>query len=356
MTHAGVVARARGALRLEEHDSLAALDALRDEWRALWRRVPNAVPFQSPDWLIPWWRHLGGGELWVMALRAADALVGVAPFFIWGTAGEPRRLSMVGAGISDYQDPLVAPRATAAAARLILERLTTERARWDAGELEEQRASSPLLAVDPPAALGASVSPMGPCPVVRLPRRWEELARGFPPRHKRNLRTMRNRLARAGDARFETATADRARALLDALFALHERRWRSQGEPGVLADARLRGFHEEVVDGFAATGALRLHALAIDGEIVAALYGFASPGGVCYHLSGIDPAADHVSPGVLLLRYAIEEAIREGARELDMLRGNEPYKYLWGAVDRFNHRLTLRPRADPRHRRTPGTS
>ena len=60
---------------IEEATDLPALDRLRPEWEALWRAVPEATPFQSPAWLIPWWRHVGEGALLVLALRAAGRLV-----------------------------------------------------------------------------------------------------------------------------------------------------------------------------------------------------------------------------------------------------------------------------------------
>jgi CelD/BcsL family acetyltransferase involved in cellulose biosynthesis len=59
------------------------------------------------------------------------------------------------------------------------------------------------------------------------------------------------------------------------------------------------------------------------------------------YLSGLDPSAEFCSPGVLILHHAIEQAIREGAREFDMLRGTESYKYDWSAERRPNAGLRL---------------
>ena len=41
----------------------------------------------------------------------------------------------------------------------------------------------------------------------------------------------------------------------------------------------------------------------------------------------------------LLIAHALEDAVSRGDSEFDFLRGNEPYKYRWGAVDRFNRRM-----------------
>ena len=59
------------ALEIEEATTMAALEALRPDWTKLWLRSPAATPFQSPAWLIPWWRHFGNDELLVLAARRA---------------------------------------------------------------------------------------------------------------------------------------------------------------------------------------------------------------------------------------------------------------------------------------------
>ena|SRR5438105_11909593 len=56
------------------------------------------------------------------------------------------------------------------------------------------------------------------------------------------------------------------------------------------------------------------------------------------YLSGFDPALARFSLGTLLVGHAIEEAVREGAEEFDFLRGQEDYKYRWGAKDRLVYR------------------
>ncbi len=47
-------------------------------------------------------------------------------------------------------------------------------------------------------------------------------------------------------------------------------------------------------------------------------------------------------PGSLLIARYVERAIATGRRRLDFLRGNEAYKYEWGAVDEPIQRLLIR--------------
>jgi CelD/BcsL family acetyltransferase involved in cellulose biosynthesis len=45
-----------------------------------------------------------------------------------------------------------------------------------------------------------------------------------------------------------------------------------------------------------------------------------------------------LSPGVLIVGAAVEDAIRRGARVFDFLRGRETYKTWWGTKDRETFR------------------
>ena len=61
-----------------------------------------------------------------------------------------------------------------------------------------------------------------------------------------------------------------------------------------------------------------------------------------YYNAGVDPDAKDLSPGIVMTARYIEAAIALGRRRLDFLRGDEPYKYEWGAVDEPIHRLLVR--------------
>jgi CelD/BcsL family acetyltransferase involved in cellulose biosynthesis len=90
---------------------------------------------------------------------------------------------------------------------------------------------------------------------------------------------------------------------------------------------------------------LRLYGLRLGGAAVAALYAMQAHGRAYYYAGGFDPALGALSPGTMAVGHAIEEAVREGCREFDFLRGREGYKYRWGAEDRPTYRRCLWPPA-----------
>jgi CelD/BcsL family acetyltransferase involved in cellulose biosynthesis len=154
----------------------------------------------------------------------------------------------------------------------------------------------------------------------------------------------RHRTSRRGGVVSRVEAADIV-AVLQRLFALHGARWQGRGEEGVLADGAVRAFHLAAAPLLAEAGLLRLYAVTIEGQIVGIYHGLHHRECAYAYLGGFDPAFGFESPGAVLLGHALEEAIGEGAREFHLLRGQEPYKYEWGAVDRWNERLTFRRQA-----------
>jgi CelD/BcsL family acetyltransferase involved in cellulose biosynthesis len=333
------------AIRTQLITSEPALLALRTEWDALWRRCPWSTPFQSPEWQIAWWRHLGGGELRIIALRHGERLVGLAPLFLYGPSDAPRRLALIGSGISDYDDVLLEPEHATSGMDAIFGQIAAWRTEWSSCAFPELRKDSPLLHARVPQTLRAHVAPSSTCPVLPMAESFEALERDMGHTHRIKLRQCQRRLERAGGATLELASDHDVHALLDALVQLNERRWRERTEHGVLDDARVRALHHDVAPELLARGCLRLFALRLGGSIIAVLYAFVWRERLYCYLSGLDPASRYYSPGVALLRAAIEYAIAQGIREVDFLRGAERYKYLWGAVDHLNYGLHLSPRA-----------
>ena len=322
------------ALAIREIKSARELDFLRADWLALWKRSSTATPFQSPDWLIPWWRHFGIGQLFVLAVTNETRLVGLAPLFITNT----RSLSLLGTGISDYLDLLLDDRVCNDAAAAIFAHLCEHRNAWDECDFQNLRHTSPLLTMKSCAGFSERLQEQNFCPVVLLPASAQRYLDSLSHQLRHNLDYYQRRLATLGDVEIECAGEHNFGELFDAFVKLHEARWQMNSMPGVLCDENVRSFHPEAATGFLASGALRLYALRINGRIIASLYGFHHAARTYYYLGGFDPEFKQYSPGTVLVAHAITEAIREGAREFDFLRGREDYKYRWGAVDRIIYR------------------
>lgn len=325
-----------GGFDIEEVSDRLGLEELGPEWDSLFDECPFATPFQSPAWLLPWTRHLGEGRPFVLALRRNGTLSALAPLMLSG--GE---LAFMGTGISDYLDVLALPGAEDEAASSVFEYLLRKSEKWKRCSLRELRPGSPLLSADAPHGLRASRSAGEVCLTVPLPDRAEELGRRGPRSGKNGSKRTRRMLEESGDLLVGTATPGALSGFLDSFFSLHAMRWRALGGTGVLNGNEIRSFHREAASGLLDKGILRLYRMRYRGADFAALYAFVHRGRMYAYLNGFDPAFLRFSPGAHILRRAVEDAIREGAGELDFLRGAEPYKYAWGPEERSNSTLVI---------------
>ena len=60
----------------------------------------------------------------------------------------------------------------------------------------------------------------------------------------------------------------------------------------------------------------------------------------------MDPAAPEASPGVTGTAAYLRDRLAAGRRRFDFLRGDESYKYEWGAVDEPIERLLVERSAE----------
>ena len=309
----------------------ADLSRLLPEWWALWSRTGRATPFSSPAWLLPWWDAFHPGKLFTAAVRRDGLLVGLAPFYIEDGA-QGRRLLPLGIGVTDFLDVLIDGAPVDEVAAAIVAAYRQRALRWDSWSLEEMAPDALALRL-PLGDLLDHEEAQSACPVLHLPASAAEW-RGT--RAARRWRRSWNRVARHERVDIVAGDAANAGQLFDTLVSLHTRRWGAVGQPGVLSDPAVLAFHRGAVPRLLASNLLRLFALSVDGRTMGAFYGFMHRRQAYGYLSGYDPSLGFDSPGTALLGHAIRTAVAEGCDTFHFLRGREPYKYAWGAVDRWN--------------------
>ncbi|MEA2417202.1 MAG: hypothetical protein QOI58_3859 [Thermoanaerobaculia bacterium] len=315
---------------IEVITEIEALEAIEPAWLDLCRKN-QVTPFQTPMWLLPWWRNFGSNDLTVIVSREGDRIDAIAPLYILRDDESDESLGMfLGTGISDYLDVI-------GEASLVIDEMSKLNCQlWD---LQQLQPSSSMLTAPLPDGFSENVEDQEACPVLPVDgKTFESLGSTH---FQKKLRYYRRALERSGEVRIETPTTETLDDLLTALFDLHAARWRRRDLPGVLADDASQAFHRDAARRMLDAGMLRMYATRINDRVVAVFYGFAINGIVYYYLSGYDPDLDKLSIGTILVAHAVEQAVRDGATAFDFLRGAEEYKYAWGATDRMNRRRQL---------------
>jgi CelD/BcsL family acetyltransferase involved in cellulose biosynthesis len=323
------------------------LEELEAEWRALADAAPDCTPFQTWEWMSSWWRHHRDGRLWILSARDGGVLCGILPLTITRYHGLPlRRVSFLGTPVSDYHGMIARAGREHECRAAFLEYLAAHARRWDVIDLPDLREGSTLAEATRLPSLDSRLVEHRVCPFVALTPTWEQYTAGLGKNFRARIGRQRRQLVRQFAAEFDTVEKDDLAAALEDLFYLHNARWRRRGLRGAFASPRVRRFHQDVARRFLERGWLRLHRLRLDGKTRAAIYCFAHAGRVYYYLSGFDLTMARHSLGTLLLAHAIGESIASGAREFDLLRGDETYKYDWKATERRTLRLLIaKPRS-----------
>lgn len=307
------------------------LARLRPEWEELWRRDPAATPFQSPAWLLAWWRFFGTSEPLILTARDGGQLVGLLPLYLLRENG-CRKLLPIGVGLSDYIEALLSPDAPDVG--YLLMAAITAIPEWDECWLPDLAPGGSLASAVAHCGFTEVAVPAAPCPILDLPSDPSNPHETVPRKTLRDLRQARTRAAMSGAVTIEAITEETLDTAMDDLFRLHQQRWRSRGEGGVCDDPRVQNFHRAAAEDLLAAGMLRLYRLSLDDAVLAVYHGFAAKGRAYAYLGGFDPSQPRLSAGMQIIAHAIERAIAEGATSFDFLRGEESYKYAWGAVNR----------------------
>jgi CelD/BcsL family acetyltransferase involved in cellulose biosynthesis len=325
---------------------LATRDQLREiapAWEDLWRRCPEATSFQRAEWLLPWVEAFGPREVCAIAVRIQDTLVGFAPLLIY-PRGNERLLAFMGGGVSDYLDMLVDPENSGEVMEKIC-RAAGEISGWDTLELTDLSPDSVLLRN---GFLEQYAHEHDVCSVLHLPESREQLLHIFSKRQRANLRNAQSRLQKAGGTRIEVATSETLNDALEDLIRLHTSRWSQSAQPGVLSDAAVKAFHCSSAPALLECGILRLYRLRLAGRTLAVIYALFERDTVYCYLQGFDPESAYFGPGTVLMFKVMEDAIHQGFRKFDFLRGREAYKQHWRASERPTYRVVI-PRSQIKH-------
>ena len=323
---------------LKVWDEADAISRLREPWQHLYDQCPDAPIFLSWEWVSTWWSHFHDGRTpHVVTLSDADRLVAVAPL-MKANGGSPTLSFMQRDETTDYADVLAPPTFCADASDALLEYLEKACSAGGSARLEPVPEESPLLlAVD-----GGKSNLVGeriqPCPTVRLADTWDAYLGALTKKDRHELRRKIRRAETAGHLLHEVATARDALDLpLQEFYRLHQ----SSSDPkkAQFLDLHLQAFFSDAARILAERGWLRLSTLRLDGAAIASLLSFDRGSTVSLYNSGLDPEFRWLSPGIVIIAYELQAAIAAGRLTYDFLRGDEPYKYDFGARDRFVWRL-----------------
>jgi CelD/BcsL family acetyltransferase involved in cellulose biosynthesis len=319
------------------YTDVTGFEILAPEWENLLERAVSAPFFMCPTYQRIWWKHLGQGELRLIAVRTDEGLlVGLASLYERTAAAGHKELSFTGCvDVSDYLDVLVDADYVEPVYTAWLDALSREETVWDGMYLCSLPVNSPthgrLAEVMRARGWRAEVAQQDVCPVITLPATWEEYLAAIDKKQRHEIRRKIRRIESEAETRWYVIdSAAELEPAMDSFIALHQKS--TQDKEDFWSD-ELIAFFKEIVTECARAGWLKLYFIEVNGVQAASMLCFDYRNEFLLYNSGYDPAQfATLSPGNVLTSYTIEHAIELGRTRYDFLRGDEIYKFRFGAI------------------------
>lgn len=326
-------------------DKFSTDEVVRD-WNQIAEETHAWLPwFQSPQWVLPWWRTFRDGATPLfLGVYADSELIAVAPWFV-----EAQVVRFMGDPLNDINAVLVrAPHNEAAVVLALLRNLheVLSSRQLSARTLLLDCWLRPLPEADATLAIATERSPLA-MPILKLPRDFDQYLRSLPTSRRRNILNTTRALDRAmPQHRFEVATDIQRQItlgetlLLMGEVSLRHRCFLEQCEPSSHS-AHFRDFLIRLIENRMASSHVQLAALISGNEIIAVGLYFRWRSTLIKYMQGWSIAHRELSPGYVLDFRMIQHGLEAGVRIIDFGRGGEPYKARFGAENQWLRNFTM---------------
>lgn len=297
------------------------LSQCRELWTNVFEETPEPSPFLSFEWFDCLCRLLLHDDPEVMLLYDHDTCVAVMPMTVKDCAVHfiaDERVTDLGGFLylRGYEDDII---------NAITSFITREKLHIDLFPLEQTNLLGQRLAQ---RTHGASFDQADVCPVLELPQSWDDYIAALTSKLRHELR---RKLRKGSAIHLQTCKP----AAIDTLFELMARDVQKRR----FLTADMRAFFKAIAERFFNKGWLRFRIAFIRDVPVAALLAFSFQRHIYLYNMGIEPDYVALSPGIVAIGMDIKDAIAEGYTFYDFLRGDEEYKFRFGAQRQHTARL-----------------
>jgi CelD/BcsL family acetyltransferase involved in cellulose biosynthesis len=325
---------------------------IKTEWNTFVTSGVSHVPFLRYEYLKNWWRTRGGGEwsndsqLLILSGSENGRLIGIAPCFVTEHAGKKELLFLGSIEISDYLDFLVRPQHLGRFSEGLLAYAKSTLAPQfgiQAVDLYNLVDQSPTIRALQNASaalkLACETTPLMKSPYIPLSGDYEGYLNSLDKKQRHEIRRKMRRMQEMTPPVAWYIASDPS--TIDAEIQDFLRLMSFDAEKESFLTPAMRDQMTSMMREAFNDGCLQLAFLTIGEEKATAYLNFDFLNRIWVYNSGIDPRFAEHSPGWVLLGHLLKWANENNRFEFDFMRGNEDYKYRFGAIDRTVVRVTV---------------
>jgi CelD/BcsL family acetyltransferase involved in cellulose biosynthesis len=340
-------------MKVERIASYERFVKVEKEWNTLLFCSSQNSPFLTHQWFDAWWRSFGrDNDLEILFFRDDSAsLAGIAPMMVSDAALR----FMASQEVTDYCDFISHDDIRSEFYKHLWDYFQDNSSRFSLVDLINIPESSAALSILKGLAerhdweCEARESEIAP--VLILPGSYDEFLQNLGRKNRHELRRKTRKWDHLGNVRIERITeSEKLGSAIEKVVSLHKESspakqefWQKHG---------MKEFFSELIRLFSKKNWAELQMLHVgdedeDGEgdrLIAALISFPYENFVYFYNIAYDREYSPYSPGFFLFDFAIRQAIAEGKKAADFLRGREKYKYFFGAKESKIYSLKLKRR------------
>ena len=324
---------------IESVSTEEGLSALESDWNRLSETADHPNAFMTYGWFRAWVRRIAleyrSGRFlpYVLVLKEGGSIAGITPLVRHIASRFFRIRKLEFASIhADYND-LVLGEDPAGQTMAIADFLAGTSAEWDVVDLRDLRDTGEQVALIESALTHVGLSyrivpEQNSCPYLTIGGDASEVTKRLSGHVRRTLRSRSLRAAAQGLRTRIIENPERDPDLLGKLIGLeYTKHLRSVHPPFIGA---YPGVFQSLFDDLGPHNWLYVALLELGDQPVAFQFGFRCRDKLWDYAKAYDRSFSRFAPGTLLLLALLDYGFVREFREYDFLRGEEPYKLIWG--------------------------
>ena len=321
----------------------------KDRWEDLLSRSHADNIFLTYDWIDACIRHFFNKEkLLILNIYDDDKLAGIAPLMIRRHKyfGLPvKSICFIGTGISDRMD-FILDGEKEGMISLAMDYLMGIRQEWDFVDLEEMpEGSGTFQAIEEYLAKNRIVNTISPSKksfYIGMDGAKESICQEFSKKFHRKLKQVNNKYH---GLNFSFERYAGSRITKDRVFSelnfIEGKSWKGDEHSGIFSKPASIEFHKEIFSKFSKGGLIDLSILNLDSKPIAYMYNYLyGKRSYSYNLA-YDKEYFNLSPGTLLMLWALADSLSRDIIEFDFARGEEDWKARFTGDFRLHNRARI---------------
>ncbi|MAO64153.1 MAG: hypothetical protein CL666_04070 [Balneola sp.] len=350
-------------------------ETLEKEWQELVMEA-NTQIFQTFEWNQVWWKHFGANKkLHILTVYTENKLIGIAPLFedtvtlfghkvytclrfLGSYVSQPEGEPLLGSiSYSDYLDCIIRPGCEQIFYQSFLQHFNDINSVYDEIILDEVPKKSDILNTLLPLIasgdqeLNCIMEKASSSPVIMLDSTWDEYLKSLPKKARYHARRYFKRSETGNPNAFKI---DKIKdpielpVVLTDFIRMHQQQWNDRGFSGTFSEKRMRDFFMEIAQSFYEKNWIEVNVAIPEEEnakYVAIDVCITYKNRISLMHRGMDEESQYIKqgPGNVLLYARLHEAINDGVKVFDMLRGAEEFKLRLATEIKQNQKITLCP-------------